>query len=981
MSKEYFLNEVWKIGTAVKTYYERGILNWIKSTVFQKEYINGDSISHLKKDWIVYKDGTKEEFVFYNSDKDEKKLSDNTLSQVVRFMQICQILELTPSNEKTFDYHLKEEFRLLLKSYPIEEWEKQINNYVFNKIMNSLNVYIKAIDNWNKNKEDEDSEEEKDLEDYFTDYYKQMFILSKNNWMNSVIAGISKNLSNNISDKNFNLIKNYLNSNVNASIESWGSFCSYICKDQDQTKCNEIVENFIKVLGIKEEYDKDEKLHFNYFDQNSKSLENTSVDKFYSYPERDVYEDFLDSENVPFYSYVCNLNYLLNYSTIINKCRLPLYQRNYSWNERLIKILFEDIKEISTDLNRKHFLGGITFSQHNNKINIVDGQQRTITLILFSYALYKIILLHNYENESKIAMPKIFIEMFRDRTDWMQLKDYKESESYQFLDILLSSNVEEIRRVFPPKKQKEFKYKIKNNLDYIWEILSEEIGSNKEKIENFTKSFVENLYFNAIFINTQYEDKIFEKMNLLSQRLNNIDLLNSLIYKLWDPKKHPKHVSTFKENISQHFYKTKNNETVEDEKKIEIFADFINYKHDLNYDGEKNNDYTPYFILKTFIETQYEKYNGDFEKILNVISKDLWIFKFILTQNTEKLNELFDSKKIAFAQKIHEKNKEMLRSIFPFVCLTKVADTTVLFSIVYSILKKFNIIDLDEFKTNEENSTNFKKAIRWLFEIERFQWIWKTSYFEGQSIRKVVKRWADKILNRQNEENIEDIKDLRKELYKWINPQSSIEGIFSTFAKDMENRLLEPSKRNKSSNKDYVMLMRRVECFLLNDFNNFPNWSYLDNPVSNLVSNLFDKNSSWEHFYSRNIKKGSEDLEIEKAQKETNLIDSIGNGFVLNMKANSQAKNNPPDYKYEKLYKHTERTMKSFTGVKLTINEAKDKYLYKFVESVKDQYKNHNEKFEILKIEKEWTKEKIEKRNKAIIALIQDIYSLEKSDK
>lgn len=976
-SKEKFLTEIWDIGTNVQGYFDNAILKWLHNSHISNDYINGNLINHLTINAIVYKDGTEEEFEFYKKD-----LSESTLNQVVQFLKICDILETNSKDKEPAIFYLKNEFIEKLKDDPISNWENTTREYIFEKITNKLNRYIDIINDYNAKKKETKSKQV-DFVSYLTNNQREIFYdISDSNWMNSILLSLSKNFIENFRDTYYNLINEYLNKkNKSANvIKRWGEFCNYICTGKNPFNVKLILDKFITALGIKEKQKDQEILHFDYSSFAPGKLGYTNG--FYEFNGNLDSSSNIVDDNTPFKSFVFNLNYLLHFSTIKNEIFLPLYQRNYSWNERLIDILFEDIEALIEEENKKHFLGSITFSQINNTLNIVDGQQRTMTLILLSYALYKMILHYNVHNEDKILIPEVFADMFKNKKHWMNLRDYEESESYQHLKPLFSSDIKKIRKVFVPDIEKEFKSKIKNNLDHIWSILNSKIGFDKEKIEKLTKVFLENLYFNIMFVQSKYQDKIFEKMNLLSQRLNNIDLINSLIYKLWDPFNYPGCVKSFKKNISEHFYKVKNDETIEEDKKIEIFANFINYKHNLNCDSQRNNEYKAYYILKKFIETKHKEFNGDFQKFLDVISKDLWIFKFILTENTNELEKLFDSQKMVFAKEISEANKHMLISVFPFMCLTKVSDTTVLFLIVYSILQKFNIISFNEFASKDDNLTNFNKAIRWLFEIERFRWIWKTSYFEGQSIRDIVKRWADKIQHRDGSDNIENIEDLRKELYKWINPQSTTKEIISNFTKDIENRLSEPSKRTTSSNKDYVMLIRRVECFLMNDFNNFPNWSYLkDNSELTKFLNLFSENSSWEHFYSRKIKEDSKDDEIERAQKDSNLIDSIGNGFVLNMQANNKGKNNPPAEKYEKLYKHTEKSMMSFTGVKLTINEAKDKYLYKFVESVKDQYKNHNEKFEILKIEKEWTKEKIENRNKAIIALIQDIYSLEKSDK
>ena len=65
---------------------------------------------------------------------------------------------------------------------------------------------------------------------------------------------------------------------------------------------------------------------------------------------------------------------------------LPRYQRAYVWSPKKINNLLEDIEK-----NYRHqrplWLGTILASENDNKINIVDGQQRILTFILIWYVL------------------------------------------------------------------------------------------------------------------------------------------------------------------------------------------------------------------------------------------------------------------------------------------------------------------------------------------------------------------------------------------------------------------------------------------------------------------------------------------------------------------------------------------------------------------------------------------------------------------
>jgi len=77
--------------------------------------------------------------------------------------------------------------------------------------------------------------------------------------------------------------------------------------------------------------------------------------------------------------------------------QIPVYQRPYKWNEKNVNQLIDDIllhKDKSS-----YRLGTLVIHDERGKLNIVDGQQRTLTLTLISYAIT--------QNRKKV-MGKIF---------------------------------------------------------------------------------------------------------------------------------------------------------------------------------------------------------------------------------------------------------------------------------------------------------------------------------------------------------------------------------------------------------------------------------------------------------------------------------------------------------------------------------------------------------------------------------------------
>lgn len=68
---------------------------------------------------------------------------------------------------------------------------------------------------------------------------------------------------------------------------------------------------------------------------------------------------------------------------------IPQYQRAYSWEQEHWKQFFDDIKEQAENEN-DYFLGNILLERRENEFEIIDGQQRITTLVIFMRAVINI---------------------------------------------------------------------------------------------------------------------------------------------------------------------------------------------------------------------------------------------------------------------------------------------------------------------------------------------------------------------------------------------------------------------------------------------------------------------------------------------------------------------------------------------------------------------------------------------------------------
>ena len=83
---------------------------------------------------------------------------------------------------------------------------------------------------------------------------------------------------------------------------------------------------------------------------------------------------------------VSELHILYSDSSIFDSVKylIPLYQRDYAWEEKQIVQLIEDIDDMN--LEEKYYIGSLIVAKHNDSYEVVDGQQRLTTLfLLLSY--------------------------------------------------------------------------------------------------------------------------------------------------------------------------------------------------------------------------------------------------------------------------------------------------------------------------------------------------------------------------------------------------------------------------------------------------------------------------------------------------------------------------------------------------------------------------------------------------------------------
>ncbi len=212
-----------------------------------------------------------------------------------------------------------------------------------------------------------------------------------------------------------------------------------------------------------------------------------------------------------------------------NKYVIPPYQRPYSWGIDECIDLFEDLKQQFYDAKEEgYFLGNIVITNTFDKrydFEVIDGQQRLTTIIMFLRVLYQ------FDNRNNKLKNLIWI--LNDRTDEI-IEPRLQTNIFIEKD---KKSLEEILDIdYTYQKPKDKKNKFKNNIFYLYQAV-ENFVNDGNNIEEFIDFFIYDV--TLLPIQTEGTDssnarekalRIFETINDRGRSLSNSDILKSAIY-------------------------------------------------------------------------------------------------------------------------------------------------------------------------------------------------------------------------------------------------------------------------------------------------------------------------------------------------------------------------------------------------------------------------------------------------------------------
>ncbi len=230
-----------------------------------------------------------------------------------------------------------------------------------------------------------------------------------------------------------------------------------------------------------------------------------------------------------------------NFNTIIGNgksYKIPVYQRDFSWEKGEWEDLWSDIEDIPND--KTHYLGYLVLQKIDENIDsflIIDGQQRITTLSLLALAVAK--LLKDWA-EAGIEKENNLIRYEEERKRY--IGNFSTSKLTTESKLKLNRNNDDFYQSYllnlrkPPtlSKLKPSQKLLQQAFDYFYQKLSEKFESTKNgaDLSAFLERIVGNgLVFTIIEVNNEFDAfKIFETLNARGVKLSTADLLKNYLF-------------------------------------------------------------------------------------------------------------------------------------------------------------------------------------------------------------------------------------------------------------------------------------------------------------------------------------------------------------------------------------------------------------------------------------------------------------------
>ena len=356
---------------------------------------------------------------------------------------------------------------------------------------------------------------------------------------------------------------------------------------------------------------------------------------------------------------------------------IPVYQRDYNWEEKQCKTLLKDIENIHKNQSlTSHFIGSIVYLHEGvyctgkKEFSIIDGQQRLTTITLLLIALYHRLDEFNDENKRDMIYKRYLIDEYMESKD--KLKLMLPGNNFNILKKIMHKEIEFLNTI--EKESNIYKnYNLfYNNIDTI------------DKAYNLIQGINSLIYVDIALENGKDDpQRIFESLNSTGLDLSQADLIRNFI--LMDLDKETQN------RIYEDYWilMEDNCKTIEKNKYVTKLSDFI--RDFLTFKFGKIPVKSK--VFEEF-KTRYEnKSKIELEQEINIIEKYSRLYGNILNPSKEQNKSIYEKMiELAENEDLQEIHKEQNKNISKHLRYLKILD--------YKVINPFLIGIYMDYKEN-----------------------------------------------------------------------------------------------------------------------------------------------------------------------------------------------------------------------------------------------------------------------------------------
>lgn len=223
--------------------------------------------------------------------------------------------------------------------------------------------------------------------------------------------------------------------------------------------------------------------------------------------------------------------------------RVPLFQRDYSWNEENWEELWQDILALHTDPNSSHYMGALVLqnsSTSDKEFTIIDGQQRLATLSIVAIAVIdkiRKLVEREEQKEANQERQEILKRTYLSDRDPRSLRYSSKLLLNENNNDFYQSNLINLRKPLNIRS-------LSNSNQLLWQAFQyfsnhlEELQSVVQGGENLAEFLTDTVAQRLLFIQINVEDElnaytVFEALNARGIELSSTDLLKNYLFSLF----------------------------------------------------------------------------------------------------------------------------------------------------------------------------------------------------------------------------------------------------------------------------------------------------------------------------------------------------------------------------------------------------------------------------------------------------------------